>query len=808
MGETVVFKKTIGGATAFVTVFDGLSGPAEYSLASFGKAMITFGRDEKNDIVIKSQYVSRQHGCFRLFNGEWLIEDNPASTNGLIFNDEAIQSKIMEDGDSIRFEKDVGDVVLVFSKGAKAEWKTFETKGQSVITIGRGPACQIRLDHISVSQVHAEIFVRDGQYFLRDTGSTNGVVLNGQKVIGSCPLNEKDLIVITNSKLVFSSQRISYNCFKKGIGIDVVAAVKQVAGGKTICNEVNLNVQSCELVAIIGGSGAGKSTVMNLMSGFTRPTSGTVALNGMNLHENLETLKNIIGYVPQQDIVHDKLTVFDMLNYAARLKLPEDVTESECQQAIGDAIKAVDLVAHKDTIIKDLSGGQRKRASIALELLSDPNVFFLDEPASGLDPGTEKMLMETLKAMASKGKTIVFVTHSTLNLQICDKVAFMGRGGNLCYYGPFNDALKFFGVDNIVDVYAYITNEPEKWKAKFQQAQKSQKQPQGTGVDAKENKESSSRKWLKQLMILTKRYMHILVNDKNRILLAMMQAPVLAGLIAVAANVTNYTNAPTIRNGLIIYLVLAATAFWVGISNSMQEICKERNILKREYMSGLRLSAYVFSKIIVMTLLCGVQSLLMVSVFALGVGLPKTGVFLVPYLELLITTFLATLAAAGIGIFVSSLVKDSSKANLLATMLMIPQLLFAGGTFHLRDGALQPISYATVCRWSFEAYGATANFTKMFEHEGRALGQAQFEEAIALAPVEGRAFVRSNEGLRLEMEASGTKKMMEDYRHRGVNFKSTQPHLILTWLIMSVFVALFSFASIAVLRNLKKEGNY
>lgn len=338
---------------------------------------------------------------------------------------------------------------MVFTQSDDAiEWNTCPVFGRSETTIGRDLSCNIVLDHVTVSKLHSIITTAGNQAYLSDCNSTNGVVLNGRKVEGQCQLHEKDVILITNSVLIYSSGRISYCCFKKGVSIDAYNIVKKVdKNRKTICNDVSLSIKPGELVAIIGGSGAGKTTIMNCISGYSLPTEGSVVVNGRDLYDNYDALKNIIGYVPQQDIVYDNLTVSDMLGYTARLRLPGDFTEKEYAQSISRVINAVELTAHKDQNIKNLSGGQRKRASIAVELLSDPNLFFLDEPASGLDPGTERNLMKTLKSMAISGKTVVFVTHSTLNLQLCDKIVFMGTGGNLCFYGSYDDAIVVFRSD-------------------------------------------------------------------------------------------------------------------------------------------------------------------------------------------------------------------------------------------------------------------------------------------------------------------------------------------------------------------------
>ncbi|MDR1698970.1 MAG: FHA domain-containing protein, partial [Prevotellaceae bacterium] len=473
LAQTEYYKPKVSNIshTAHLTIFDGTSEPVEFDLTSFGKETVIFGRNGQNDIVLNSKYVSGHphHGQFRFANGKWIIEDLK-STNGLIFNGKYIGSRVLEDGDSIRIDDGVDTttdgVLMVFSTGSSMEWKILDLAKKAEITIGRDKNCNIRLNHISVSRLHAKIVAQGNAFYLIDNGSTNGVMVNGKKAEKKYLLQEKDLILITNSKLIFSGRKISYCCYKKGISVEALKIVKEVGKNRVICNSVDLSIQPCEMIAIVGGSGAGKSTVMNCLNGYSQPTKGKVVVNGVDLYENFDTLKHIIGYVPQSDIVYENLTVFTMLHYAAQLRLPKDVSESECLLSIEKVLKLVELTDHQDKLIKNLSGGQRKRASIAVELLSDPNLFFLDEPDSGLDPGTARNLMKTLQNMAASGKTVIFVTHSTLNLRLCDKIAFMGTGGNLCFYGSYAETLKFFGVDDIVNVYNLIANEPDKWKAR------------------------------------------------------------------------------------------------------------------------------------------------------------------------------------------------------------------------------------------------------------------------------------------------------------------------------------------------------
>jgi len=780
LNETEYYKgkpALISGAMT-ITILDSSKSPQKIDLRSFNKSIITFGRSESNDIMLDSNIVSRRHGQFKIQGDHCTIEDLN-STNGLIFNNEAIKSHILVNGDTIRIDDGIETtsqgVLIIFSQSEENDiWHNFSLSGRSSVTIGRDPSCQIRLNHISVSKIHAKIIKSGEDFYIQDNNSTNGIIINGKKVDGKQKLHEKDLIIITNSKLIFTKGNISYCSSVSGIKVEaqnikkiVLKEIDDQKGlikkkeKKIICNDVSIKINPCELVAVIGGSGAGKSTVMNCISGYNTPTEGQVFVNGINLYENFEAFKNIIGYVPQSDIVYDNLTVFDMLKYTAKLRLPKDTSEEEQIDIIKNVINTLELSDHRNKFIKQLSGGQRKRVSIAVEMLANPNLFFLDEPASGLDPGTERNLMNTLKNMATDGKTVVLVTHSTLNLDICDKIVFMGSGGNLCFYGSYKEALDFFGVTDIVNVYDMVTENAVKWRDKFKLRQSSVEN--GKAVSNKTISKTKSRKnGLNQLSILCKRYIHLLFNDKRRLVMILLQAPLLAALIAFVANGKQFEQYEITKSLL---FALSCSGFWIGMLNSIQEVCKERNILRREYMTGLRLDSYILSKIIVLGLLCAVQSVLVVTVFVLLIGLPSKGVFLQPYIEMLITVFLTSLSAAAMGIFVSSLSKNADRAMTVAPILLMPQILFSGLIFNL-SGATETLSWITICRWSMEGLGTTSDLNSL-------------------------TLKLQQQGLNIVHEA-------EKFYNFTVN------HLLSSWGILIIFIVVFSVASGIVLRNIKK----
>ena len=763
---------------AKITVFDGTFGPVTYDLNSFRKEVITFGREAGNDIVLRSHFVSKKHGQFRLVNGMCIIEDL-GSTNGLYINGMPVKSYGLRDNTAIRIDDRNGStvegVLIVFSATGSAEnWSSVSLQGKAAVTVGRNEGCDIHLNHVSVSKLHAQIILENGQFMIVDNDSTNGVWVNGKRISGKCPLHEKDLIIITNSKLIYTASRINYCTFNNGISVNASHIVKTVdKGRKVICEDVSLNIEPCELVAIIGGSGAGKSTIMNCISGYNEPTSGEVRVNGVELYSNFEALKNIIGYVPQKDIVYENLTVYDMLDYTAKLRLPKDTTAAERNEVIMKVIDTVELTQRKDTLIKKLSGGQKKRASIAVELISDPNLFFLDEPASGLDPGTERNLMRTLRSMTVKGKTVIFVTHSTLNLHMCDKIVFMGTGGKLCFCGSYKEAQEFFGVTDMVDVYNLISDHPDYWQKKYAGTVKAEAEPQkASGSSSQTTKPPLDH----QIKVLAARHLHILRNDRVRLLLLLLQAPILGLLISFVADGTQFDQLEMTKSLL---FALSCSAFWVGTLNSIQEICKERVILRREYMTGLRLDSYILSKLLVMGIICMVQAFLLTLVFVISVGSPGDGVFLPAVLEIFLVIFFTAFAATAMGLFVSSLFKNADRAMTVAPLLLMPQLLFSGLLFKL-SGATEAVSWFVVCRFSMEGLGTTANLNKL---------ESKMEQLF------------KDEGM-YDAIISRDKKFFD---HAEDFFDYEVGHFLFAVLMLIIFVAVFSALSGIVLRNIKKD---
>lgn len=763
----------------------------DYDLKAFGKDRILFGRDsDRCDIVIPMSTISGVHGKIKFANGKTYVGD-VGSTNGTYLYRGEIYEWMKprkyyqkESGDWIlridakNHVSNQSAVIILTDSLQKSAWQC-QTLSEGLTLIGRGSDNTIVMDSPGISRKHAAIMNQNGVYTIIDYGSMNGVYVNGKRVNRDEQIAEKDMIQIANFLFFVVDGKLLYQGAMSGVSLRLENISKEVgrgAGRKKILNQVYGDIGSNEFVAIIGGSGAGKTTVMNAMSGFDRDIEGNVFCNGIDLRRNFNSLKNMIGFVPQQDIIYENLKLKKMLLYTAKMKMPSDTTRAEMELRIYKVLEMVDLTQHADTYIRKLSGGQKKRASIAVELLADPGLFFLDEPTSGLDPDTEQSLMHTLASLSmSEGKTIIMVTHTTQSIHLCDKVIFMGPGGKICYCGPPSEMNEYFGKQDLVEIYNELAVNTDNWNGYYLQNYwlKRQEEPALTKAEDMFIKNSARRNvsWFKQLRVLTARYMNLIKNDYSRLLLLLVQPVAIALLLFLVAQEGTFVNFDDTKS---ILFALSCSGIWIGLFNTIQEVCKERAILKREYMGNLRLSGYVLSKYIVQGIICLIQATLLTTIFLnLLEHTAKGGTIWGshPGMEIWLTMVLTIFASASMGLIVSSLVRNADRAMAFAPFVLIVQLLFSGVLFALGDGALV-ISKITVSRWSMECLGNTAD-----------LNALPYKE------------IETETGKLMKIPA----KPYEDF------FVRTSEHLWHTWLILLLIMLICGVASTIVLRNLKKD---
>ena len=497
------------GENYFLTILDD-AGLQTINLSTFGKNKISFGSSFNNDIAISSNFVDDHQGYLEITEYGVLISNDSLQVPMIGNGNQIIDDVYLSEGSFVKIidkASQKGIVMIMSINKNLDEWESYNlTPGNT--TIGSSGTCNIVLSPAGIAKHHATIHRILNKTTISDEGSLNGIYINGQMISSSqqATLNNLDVIFIGNTKLILYENKLLYQIFGKGIQLDAIDIVKKVKvkfKSREISSHVSMSIKPSEFVAFVGGSGAGKSTFMKCISGVTPPTSGTVLLNGENLYDNYENLKYNIGYVPQDDIVFSNLTLHDTLQYAAKLRMPDNTSAKERNARIKEVLDIVNLTGFENSYIRQLSGGQRKRASIAVELLANPNLFFLDEPTSGLDPGTERSIMKTLREMSQMGKTIILVTHNTLNLHLCDKVAFFGDSGHLCFYGSPQEALNFFGVNDFVDIYTLISEDRDYWQNKFESTRE-QIETKNIPEGKSNNIENKKKSFIKQLYFLSK----------------------------------------------------------------------------------------------------------------------------------------------------------------------------------------------------------------------------------------------------------------------------------------------------------------
>jgi ABC-type multidrug transport system ATPase subunit len=519
------------------------------------------------------------------------------------------------------------------------------------------------------------------------------------------------------------------------VGIDV-RGVGVTRHGRTILRDVTLSIEPGEVVGIVGASGAGKSTLLDAMAGLRPPTTGTVRFNGRGDHE--DGSGGLIGYVPQDDIIHRDLPVAATLRYAARLRLPRGTSAAEVDQAVADTLEQLDLTDRASVRVRDLSGGQRKRTSIGVELLTRPQAFFLDEPTSGLDPATAANLMGTLRRLADDGTTVVITTHNTDDLRACDRIVVVDAG-RVAFVGSPDEVRRHFQVEHLADVYLRASHDrPEAPSEAVGDREAVAAPRRRTSSSSKSRPELAGA--LTQWSVLTARNIDVL--RRNRLTVAiMLGAPVLVigmfTLLFRPGALEIRSSDPTAAVSTTYWMAFAA--FFFGLTFGLLQICTETPILRRETFVGLRVAPYLAAKITVLLPVLAVVNLTMLGVLRGLDRLPPLGAS--TYGRLLATLIVTSIAALTLGLLASAAVADPAQATLALPMLCFPAVLFAGAVLPvpMMNAGGRAISVTVVARWAFEALGHDLGITSLLANHHSGSGPALLAQY-------GDAFRRSTAG--------------------------------------------------------------
>jgi ABC-type multidrug transport system ATPase subunit/predicted component of type VI protein secretion system len=626
---------------------------------------IAVGRDpETCAVVLHHDSVSRVHARITLLPDHRvrLVDD---STNGTYVNRKRVQEAYLQNGDQIIFGLDSQHPLRLTREVPEAPDRRDLVFERVVTRIGRDPDNDIVVAHPAVSNHHARIDHQEGRSVLSDLHSTNGTFLNGRRVQEPTELQPGDQIQIGTTVITVGAEA---RAEARAGGLELAAReLTQKAGGLTILDQVTLQIRGGEFVAILGPSGAGKTTLLNALDGFKPAVAGKVYLGGADLYRSFESLKSLIGFVPQDDIIHEDLTVYRALYYAARLRLSSELSDAEIDAIVLEVIDTLELRERRDTLVRRLSGGQRKRVNIGVELVTKPAVLFLDEPTSGLDPRTEALMMNLFRRLADSGTTVVCTTHLMSSLNLVDKLVLL-VSGRLAFAGTAADAMRYFAVNQIDEIYYRLeTKTPEEWKQSLQRSPYAVALPPRRAAEHKATQmrleAQGRRSALAQAWILMRRYLEIKLNDRAYSTLLIVQAPFIGLTDALLFNGPNHP--------LMFFLIIFA-ALWFGCTNSLREIVGERSIYHRERQTFLRLVPYLASKVLVLSGFGAVQSfLILLTLYGAGRLDGPLGLSLG-------IVFLATWAGILMALVVSALVETTETSLALGVMVLFPQILFAG----------------------------------------------------------------------------------------------------------------------------------
>ncbi|MFF5713708.1 FHA domain-containing protein [Streptomyces sp. NPDC012756] len=596
------------------------------------------------------------------------------------------------------------------------------------IRIGRAPDNDVVVADLVVSRRHAELRAHpDGTYWIHDLGSHNGTFLNGAPVVDA-RVTPEDIVGIGRCAFCLIGGQLVEFTDTGEVSLDVRSlAVTVDRGRRTLLDEVSFPVGQKCLLAVVGPSGAGKSTLLGALTGQRPADRGTVLYDGRDLYKDYAELRQRIGLVPQDDILHLQLTVRRALGYAAELRFPEDTVAAERRARVDEVIRELGLVERAEQPIHSLSGGQRKRVSVALELLTKPSLLFLDEPTSGLDPGMDRSVMHMLRGLADDGRTVVVVTHSVLSLDVCDRLLVLAPGGRVAYYGPPGDSLGFFGFTQWPEAFEAFENDRDRdWAGQYRSSLFHRRyiaeatvrpdvpvpaSPAGVG-EAEPAPPPKAQSWGSQLRTLVRRYAAALSADRT-FLAIMIALPFVMGAMARALSEGSLNPESTMN----VLLILCVGGVLTGAANAVRELVKERTIYRRERAVGLSRSAYLASKVVVLGSITVVQAVVLTLVALIGVPLNVPGgkgVLMPPLVEITLAVALLAFTAMMLGLLVSALVRKEEVTMPLLVLLAIVQVVFCGALLKVRGTpVLEQLAWLVPSRWAFAAMGATIDIGKI-----------------------------------------------------------------------------------------------
>jgi ABC transport system ATP-binding/permease protein len=695
---------------------------------------VVIGRDVRADVRLPQPSVSRAHVLLRYADGRWVAADND-STNGIFVEGQRVPSVDVRNGGETIHVGAADGPRLRFELGAATppdDRPTTPIKHDAVpavrtgvTSIGRAPDNDVVITDVLASHYHATLVPTAQGIQLEDVGSMNGTFVNGQRVKDAV-LHEDDVVTIGNVDLVFTNGALVRRAEPATTtgGLVVRAVGVTIEGNRTLLEDISFSAAPGTLTAVIGPSGSGKSTLSNVIVGNTRPNRGTVSFEGHDLHAEYASLRSRIGMVPQDDVVHRRLTVNQALGYAAELRMPPDTTKQDRQQVIAQVLEELELTPHADTRVDKLSGGQRKRASVALELLTGPSLLVLDEPTTGLDPALDQQVMRMLRRLADAGRVIVVVTHSLSHLDVCDQVLLLAPGGTTAFSGPPGEIGPAMGTTDWADIFTDIGADPAAAHRRFLDrtgravevpAPAAPEKPVAVGRPGRPSL------W-RQFSTVARRQVRLLVADRGYFVFLVL-LPFVVGLLPLTVGGHAGFGKPPSSGAAPfepkqVIALLNFGAILMGTALTVRDLIGERSVFRREQAVGLSTSAYLVAKIVVFGTAAVIQSAVLVLIVIapkIGKHAPSGAVVLgSPVFELFVDVAATCVVAAMLGLALSAVAQTNDQVIVLLAVTLTAQFVLAGGFIPVTDRALlDPISWLTPARWGFAATASTADLSNL-----------------------------------------------------------------------------------------------
>jgi ABC-type multidrug transport system ATPase subunit/pSer/pThr/pTyr-binding forkhead associated (FHA) protein len=681
-----------------------ISVPGAPDLRFGGDRTVVVGRDPGCDVVADDPLVSREHCVLEPRADGWLLTDR-GSRNGTFAGAERVRAILVRPGEQhvLRLGSATDGVTVT----VRVEGGTLHPIGHGGLAIGRVADNDVVVDDLLVSRYHATVQpLGDGRLLVTDLGGRNGTFVNGHRV-GRAAIAPGDRLTVGRRTFGYDGAHLVEG--GPAAPSALVAEHLSVSYGTVpVLSDVSFSVPSGTFMAIIGPSGAGKSTLLRALTGSRGADRGRVLVDGIDLYPSYDEVRHRIGLVPQDDVLHDQLKVGQALRYAAALRLPDDTPAAARDARVDSVLAQLDLTARRDLPIHRLSGGQRKRASVAMELLTEPSLLYLDEPTSGLDPLLDREVMRGLRSLADRGRTVVVVTHSTLYLNLCDTILVLARGGRVAYCGPPDGLLAHFGAADYADVFTELSDDATSWASRWTPPAHPVVPASPASVPLPPRQ---SRR--RQLGLLLHRAGALAVADRRQLALLLGLPLVLAGVVQTVPGTTELAlvaGQPPPRGAGQLLVILVIGAAFTGMAGTVRELVAERPIYLREWAVGLRPGTYLGAKLVVSALVCAVQAVLLATLALIGRTLPEHGVLTSARAEIVAVLALTAFAASAAGLLASALVTRTEHTMPILVVAVMAQLVLSGGLFGIADrAALAAVAVLSPTRWGYAATAATVD---------------------------------------------------------------------------------------------------